>query len=142
MTLVSAGRVGRPHGLDGSFWVEGASDELAGAAAVTVVGRRLEVERRGGTAGRPLIRLTGLHDPREVAGETLLVEAELAADEWLADDLVGREVVGLGRVTRVLDGPSCDLLELDDGTLVPFVRDAVRGVEDGAIHVDRGFLGL
>jgi 16S rRNA processing protein RimM len=142
LTLVSAGRVGRPHGRDGSFWVEGASDELASAGVVTVAGRSFEVERRGGTAARPLIRLAGVRDPRELGGEPLLVDAELAEDEWLAADLIGREVVGLGRVRRVLAGPSCDLLELDDGTLVPFVGDAVRAVEEGAIHVDREFLGL
>ena len=42
---------------------------------------------------------------------------------------------------KVLDGPSCDLLELDDGTLVPFVEDAIRSVGD-TIEVDREFLGL
>ena len=33
---------------------------------------------------------------------------------------------GLGRVARVLDAPSCSVLELEDGTLVPFISDADR----------------
>jgi ribosomal 30S subunit maturation factor RimM len=70
------------------------------------------------------------------------VEAELAPDEWLASDLVGCEVPGLGSVRRVLDGPSCAVLELDDGTLIPFVSDAVSSVDPGErrIQVERGFL--
>ena len=45
---------------------------------------------------------------------------------------------------RVMDGPSCSLLELEDGVLVPFVSDAVRLVDpDGRrIEVDDAFLGL
>jgi hypothetical protein len=46
-------------------------------------------------------------------------------------------------VRRVLDGPSCDLIEVDDGTLVPFVADAVATVDPGArrIEVRREFIG-
>jgi 16S rRNA processing protein RimM len=141
LTLVSAGRVGRPHGYDGSFWVEGATDDLRSAAEVTLAGRRHPVARRGGTAERPLLRLEGLDDPRAVRGEPLLVEVELGEGEWLASELVGREVDGLGRVRRVLEGPSCDLLELEDGNLVPLVSDAIRSIGE-TIEVDRGFLGL
>ena len=50
----------------------------------------------------------------------------------------------MGRVRRVLNGPSCDVLELEDGTLVPFVSDAIMAVDTaaGAIAVDRRFLGI
>ena len=69
MTLVTAGRVGRAHGLDGSFWVEGADHELPrGTAVLTVGGRELRVERRGGTRDRPLIRLEDVDDPRPLRG--------------------------------------------------------------------------
>jgi ribosomal 30S subunit maturation factor RimM len=122
--------------------VEGASQDLAAAREVTVGGRRLSVERRTGTAERPLLRLAGLEDARPLRGEPLLVEAELADGEWLAGELVGRTVAGLGCVTRVLEGPSCDLLELEDGTLVPFVGDAISAIDDDTIQVDRRFLGL
>jgi ribosomal 30S subunit maturation factor RimM len=59
----------------------------------------------------------------------------------VASDLIGSAVGGHGRVVRVLDGPSCSVLELSDGSLVPFVRDAIRSVESGRIEVDEGFLG-
>jgi ribosomal 30S subunit maturation factor RimM len=54
-------------------------------------------------------------------------------------------VPGHGRVTRVVDGPSCSVLELEDATLVPFVSDAIRSVslsaQGGEIQVDEHFLG-
>jgi ribosomal 30S subunit maturation factor RimM len=66
----------------------------------------------------------------------LLVEDRLREGEWLAADLVGCEVPGIGTVRRVLDGPSCDLLELDDDTLVPFVSDAIVSVDPGARRIE------
>jgi 16S rRNA processing protein RimM len=141
LTLVTAGRVGKPHGLDGSFYVDGASDSLAVGTTLTIADRQHEVERRAGTDERPLIRLAGLDDPRELRGELLLVEAELAEDEWLASDLLRCSVPGRGRVVRVLDGPSCSVLELEDGSLVPFISDVIRSVEGGEIQLNEDFLG-
>ena len=141
MTLVTAGRVGKPHGHDGSFYLESASHPPAQGESVTVGSVEYVVTRRAGTDDRPLIRLDGIDDPRPLRGEPLLVEAELAEDEWLAGDLVGRAVAGHGKVVRVLDGPSCSVLELSDGTLVPFVRDAIRSVGGDQIEINEDFLG-
>jgi 16S rRNA processing protein RimM len=140
--LRPVGRVGRAHGFDGSFYVNGADSEFAVGTVVSVGGREAVVERRAGTDERPLIRLAGI-DPREHVGESLLVDEPLAEDEYAADQLVGAEVVGVGRVTRVVNGPSCDVLEVGD-VLIPFVSDAVKSVdvERRVIEVDRGFLGL
>jgi ribosomal 30S subunit maturation factor RimM len=99
------------------------------------------VERRAGTDKRPLVRLRGVDDPGALRGELLLVEVELGEGEWLASDLVGCSVPGRGRVTRVLDAPSCSVLELEDGTLVPFISDAIRSVQGGEIHLHEHFLG-
>jgi 16S rRNA processing protein RimM len=146
LTLVNAGRVGRPHGLDGSFHVERPDHPLAEGTEVTVAGASRVVERRAGTDERPLVRLSGIDD-RDAAtalrGEALVVDEELGEGEWLASDLVGLQVDDLGTVARVLDGASCDVLELDDGTLVPLVSDAIRAIdlEAGTIAVDPEFLG-
>jgi 16S rRNA processing protein RimM len=144
LTLIGAGRVGRAHGFDGSFWVEGARHPLQLGTAVQLGDRTVTVERRAGTDQRPLIRLTGVTDPRPLHGQSLLVEGELEEGEWLASQLVGCLVADLGRVRRVLGGPSCDVLELEDGTLVPFVSDAIDSVDvaAGVIAIHRGFLGL
>ena len=149
--LVAVGRVGRPHGRDGAFYAEGAQHALGVGTEVTVAGVRREVERRAGTADRPIIRLSGI-DGREAAaglrGEALLLEeseAALGAGEWLVADLVGCRIEGLGEVRAVLPAPSCDVLEVGDGpTLVPLVSDAVHAVdlERRVIEIDRAFLGL
>jgi 16S rRNA processing protein RimM len=143
LTLVTAGRVGKPHGLDGSFSVDGPRHELPEGTTLTIAGAEHRVERRAGTDERPLIRLGGVDDARPLRGELMLVEGELAEGEWLASDLAGLRVPGLGTVARVVDGPSCSVLELDDGTLVPFVSDAVERVDldAGEIHVHEKFLG-
>ena len=78
-----------------------------------------------------------------IGGELLLVAQDLPPGEWLASDLVGCGVDDRGSVRRVLAGPSCDVLELEDGTLVPLVADAVRAVDTVGrrIEVDWDFLG-
>jgi 16S rRNA processing protein RimM len=142
LTLVTAGRVGKPHGLDGSFYVDGPRHELPEGAELTIGGRAHRIARRAGTDERPLIRLDEVDDPRALRGELLLIEDELREDEWLASDLVGCRVPELGAVTQVVDAPSCSILELDDGTLIPFVTDAIERVDLEAreIHVKRDFL--
>jgi 16S rRNA processing protein RimM len=145
--LVTAGVVGRSHGLDGSFHVERPQHPLHRGTVVELEGRQHAVRRRAGTDRKPLVRLSGV-DTREAAsalrGKLLLVEAALGEGEWLAEDLVGCRVDGLGEVVRVIDAPSCDLLELEGGELVPLIADAVRSVDLAAatIEIDRRFLRL
>jgi 16S rRNA processing protein RimM len=141
LTLVTAGRVGKPHGRDGSFYVDRAAHPLPASTTVIVDDRPHEVERRAGTDERPLIRLSGVSEPSALRGELLLVDEQLGNDEWLASDLLRCSVPGHGRVVRVVDGPSCSVLELADGTLVPFVSDAIESVGEGVIVVDEDFLG-
>ena len=142
MTLVTAGRVGKPHGLDGSFYVETPRHALPEGTSVLLADERREITRRAGTDERPLVRLAGIEDPRPLRGELMLVEDELADDEWLASQLIGLSVPGLGTVSQVIDAPSCSVLELDDGTLIPFISDAVRSIdlEAGEIRVNQDYL--
>lgn len=145
MSDVSAGRVGRAHGFDGSFWVDDPTSSFELGSRVRIAGAEHEVIRRDGTDDRPLIKLAGIDDPAALRGELLLADVELDEGEYLVSDLVGCEVPGIGRVERVLDGPSCDVLEVGpDAVLVPLVGDAVKRVDLGAriIEVDRRFLGL
>jgi 16S rRNA processing protein RimM len=143
LTLVSAGVVGRAHGRDGSFYVERPDHDLGPGTRVQLAGEEHTVERRAGGDERPLVRLSGVEDPRPLRGKPLLVDAELEEGEWLAADLVGCRVEGLGTVARVLDGPSCGLLELDDGALVPFVSAAIESVdvESRTIRARLDYLG-
>ena len=153
-----AGRVGRPHGLDGSFHVTRPRPvllPLGGAVRVAEADR--EVVRRAGTDDRPILRLSGI-DGRDAVealrGADLWVvrgqAPPLGEDEWYADDLVGLRVVDgrrpVGEVGRLVPLPSCEALEVRrDGPelLVPLVRDCVRSVDlaGGVVDVDLGFLG-
>jgi len=154
-----AGRIGRPHGLDGSFHVTGVRPRLLGQGNAVRVGERdTEIERLAGTEDRPIVRVT-LADTREaieaLRGESLLVPRSVAPpleeDEWYASDLEGLRVVDgtsqVGVVDRLVPLPSCEALEVarTDGRelLVPLVRDAVRSVDldAGTVDVDLEFLG-
>lgn len=156
---MEVGRVGRPHGLDGSFHVAAPEpDALSVGSTVSLAGRTATVERRAGTAAKPIVRVSGC-STREAAdalrGQSLEVpRSQLPAledDEFWADDLVGcavgdgpREV---GRVTRLFGLPSCEVLEVErpEGgeLLVPLVSDAVRSIDvtGRRVDVDLTFLG-
>jgi 16S rRNA processing protein RimM len=150
LTRVVIGKVGRPHGLDGSFFVEQASDDarwFKTGARLWVGDDELEVvAARRGARGRPVIKLE-----REVPrGAELEVPVEALPPteegEYYAFQLVGLEVVeeggrSLGRVVRVEPGVANDALALDSGLLLPIVEACVRhiDVELGRILVAPGF---
>jgi 16S rRNA processing protein RimM len=150
--FVRIGRVGRPHGLDGAFVVEEASEDarrfevgstllVAGEQAVVVISRRV-----GG--GRPAIKLDRAV---ERGAELTVPRAELPPPEsgsYYVADLVGLEVVEtegerLGVVADVLPGVANDVLELDTGLLLPLVEDCVRDVDlvQRRVVVAPGFAG-
>jgi 16S rRNA processing protein RimM len=154
--VLNAGRVGRPHGLDGSFHVtrpRPALLALGGSVRIGAVARA--IVRRAGTDDRPSLRLDGIDDragAEALRGEDLFVlrtaAPELEAGEYWAEDLTGCAVVttggrSLGVVERLRALPSCEALEVGD-LLVPMVGDAVALVDIAArrIVVDAAFLGV
>jgi 16S rRNA processing protein RimM len=158
---VPAGRVGRPHGLDGSFYVTRPRPGLLGmGAAITLAGRTAAIVRRAGTDQRPIVRLEGIEDrasAEALRGEELTVEGgevpALGEQEWWAHELEGCAVVDgeelLGTVSRLLELPSCEALEVEptrggEVVLVPLVKDAIRSVAPARrrIEVNLDFLGL
>jgi 16S rRNA processing protein RimM len=143
------GRVGRPHGLDGAFVVERASDDerrFSVGARLLVDGEPAEVAlRRRVGGGRIAIKL----DRPVVRGQMLTVaRAELPppeADSYYVFQLIGLEVEEdgrvVGRVRDVLPGAANDNLELDTGVLVPLVEVAIAKVDldRGRILLNPGF---
>jgi 16S rRNA processing protein RimM len=147
--LVSVGRVGRPHGLDGSFVVEDASEDpqrFATGARVYVGERPAKVEESKRAGGRLVVRLDCEAErgaPLRVPREELPAPGE---DEYYVFQLVGLRVEEeggrrLGRVQDVAPGVANDVLELDTGMALPLVEDCVRSVdlEQGLILVAQGF---
>src|SRR5687768_7998797 len=150
---LEAGRVGRPHGLDGSFHVTRPDAQLlADRDELLLDGRLVTVDRRAGTPEKPILRLAG-HAGREAAealrGAQLSVPVEAAPaleeGEYWAHELAGCTVVDgdrtVGEVRRMLPLPSCEALEVaraDGGPdlLVPMVSDAIRSVDVPARRID------
>jgi 16S rRNA processing protein RimM len=146
---VLIGRVGRSHGLDGSFVVEDASEDqrwFAPGARLLAGGDEVEVKAAKRAGGRPVVKL----DRPVSRGTALEVErSSLPAtedDEYYVFELVGLEVVEegdrrLGTVTTVATGVANDVLELDSGCALPMVEECVRDIdlEAGRILVAPGF---
>jgi 16S rRNA processing protein RimM len=147
--LIMVGRVGRSHGLDGSFVVEDPSadpERFAPGSRVYVDGEpaRVAESKRGGK--RLVLRL----DRAARRGAVLTVpRGELpptGEDEYYVFQLVGLTVDeegghSLGRVQDVAPGVANDVLELDTGIALPLVEDCVLSVdlERGRILVAQGF---
>jgi 16S rRNA processing protein RimM len=148
---VVVGRVGKSHGLDGSFVVENASEapqRFEVGAQLIVGGESAKIVGRRTSRGRPVIRL----DRRVARGAALEVpRAALeptAEDEYYVFELVGLEVAEdggevLGRVVDVAPGVANDVLELDSGVSLPMVEDCILGVDldRRLIVVAKGFSG-
>jgi len=141
------GRVGRPHGLDGSVHLDGhgGAVPLGPGTEVEVGGRRAVVVTCKGTAERPVVRLD-LASDRDGAETLRGCEVTVSAralpstegDEYFHVDLIGCAVRAgdreLGTVCDVLVYPANDVLEVraaDDAepVLVPFVEDVVTMVD-------------
>lgn len=149
--FVPIGRVGRPHGLDGAFVVEQASDDdlkyaigahlyVDGEWAEVVLSRRVGGGRRAIKLDRPVTR-----------GQELAVRRDELpqpdAGSYYVFELVGLSVVDelgnrVGSVKEVLPGLANDNLELESGELVPMIDDAVLEVDldQGRIVVNSVFL--
>ena len=136
--LVLVGRVGKPHGLKGAFFVDQASedpDRFARGASLLVDGVRLKVvDTKRGAGGRPVIQLDG---PAARGALLQVPRAELPEPEegaFYVFELIGLPVEEdggrpLGVVLEVLPGLANDVLELDTGVLLPLVEDCVLTVD-------------
>jgi 16S rRNA processing protein RimM len=146
---VVVGRVGKSHGLDGSFVVEDASESperFEVDAELLVDGEPVKIVAAKQARGRPVIRL----DRRVPRGAALEVPRDrlgpVGDDEYYVFQLVGLRVEEeggdtLGTVTDVAPGVANDVLELDTGLALPMVEECVREVDlaGSRIVVARGF---
>jgi 16S rRNA processing protein RimM len=147
--LVPVGRVGRPHGLDGSFVVEDASEDperFTAGSRIFLDGKEAKVAESKHAGRRLVVRL----DREAERGAALAVaRSELSKtgdDEYYVFQLIGLAVDeeggrSLGRVQDVAPGVANDVLELDTGKALPLVEDCVLSVDldRGRILVAQGF---
>lgn len=148
--LVRIGQVGRPHGVDGAFVVEQASEDpsrfevgaellVDGEPAHVTISRRVGGGRRAIKLDRPVQRGVELTVRR---GDL----TPLSADTYYVADLIGLQVLDergdvVGVVRDVHPGPANDALELDTGLLLPLVEDCIREVDvaGGRVRLNPGF---
>jgi 16S rRNA processing protein RimM len=146
---VLVGRVGKPHGISGAFFVEEPSDDpnrYAKGTTLFVSGEPAEIVESKQARGRPVIRFDREVErgaQLEVDRDALLPAKE---DEYYVFQLVGMAVervdgAALGRVEAVDPGVANDVLRLDSGLLLPLVAACVQqvDVEAGRIVVEAGF---
>jgi 16S rRNA processing protein RimM len=148
--FVVVGRIGRPHGLDGSFVVERPSENeslFEPGATVYVGGEPATVSGRKRSGGRLVLKLDR---PVERGAELTVPRSQLpepADDSYYVFQLVGLDVVEeggrrLGAVQDVAPGVANDVLELDSGLALPMHEECVREVDltEGRIVVAAGFV--
>lgn len=161
--LVRIGSVGKPHGVRGGFYVDGAidPDAMVPGAELLVGGRVFCVTSRAGADARPILTLEGISDRDAAAslrGAEITAErgvlTPLSEGEWFASDLEGMEVRSragdaLGVVRRLVNMPSVDVLEVavaggGDDVLVPMIGDAIVSIDADArvVTVNTEFLDL
>jgi 16S rRNA processing protein RimM len=142
---VTVGRIGKPHGLDGSVHLtgHGGAIPMEPGTAVLVGQHEAVIVSRKGTAERPILRFdiaSSRNDVEALRGLSVTVEAgslpDTPDDEFFHVDLLGCTVRAgereLGVVVAVHEYPANDALELDSGDLVPFVDDVVEAVDPPA----------
>ncbi len=143
--LLEVGRIGRAHGLAGEVAVKLVSnrpERLAPGSVLATDRGPLEVAASRPHRDRFLVAFVGIADRDQaagLAGLTLRAEPLEDPDELWVHELIGARVfdrsgADRGAVTGVLSNPASDLLELDDGSLVP-VR-FVTAAGPGRIEVD------
>ncbi|MCU1452700.1 MAG: rRNA processing protein RimM [Acidimicrobiales bacterium] len=132
MSLLEVGRIDRPHGVRGDVIVALSTDrtERVAVGAVLYADQGpLVVQASRPHHHRWIVTFEGVAG-REAAealhGQTLRAEPIEDPEALWVHQVVGAEVIAAdgdswGHVAGVLSNPASDLLELDDGTLVPIV---------------------
>jgi 16S rRNA processing protein RimM len=124
------GRVVRPHGLSGEVVVELVSnrpERVEPGSLLHAEGTALRVTSSKPFAKRWLVRfdgVTGLDSAEQLRGRRLFARAISDPDALWVHELIGAQMrttsgEDLGRVSAVVANPASDLLELEDGGLVP-----------------------
>ena len=146
--LLEVGRFGRPHGVRGHIYLKLSSDrtERVAPGARLWAGEWFEVVSSQSMFNtgpdRWVLVLKGVDDRNKaetIVNRTVFAEPIDDPEAVWVHQVIGARVVGVdgqqhGRCVAVLSNPANDLLELDNGTLVPTVFvEHVRPDESGFV---------
>ena len=128
--MLEIGRITRPHGVRGEVSVlltSNRTERLDPGSVLETTNGPLEVRSSRPHKGSWLVVFEGVHD-RDAAealrnvvllGEPIDDPDELWVHELIGATVIDQDGVAHGTVTRVLENPASDLLEID-AVLVPF----------------------
>lgn len=144
--MLEIGRITRPHGVRGEVSVlltSNRTERLDPGSVLETANGPLEVRSSRPHKGGWLVWFAGVEGRDEaealrdviLLGEPIDDPDELWVHELIGATVVDQDGIAHGTVTRVLENPASDLLEIDGGTLVPvqFIVDHTPGEE---IRVD------
>jgi 16S rRNA processing protein RimM len=146
LALLEIGTIAKPHGLAGEVVVKlvtNRTERLAqGSSFSTPSGRVLTVTSSRPFQKRWIVAFEDVSDrtaAERLRGTPLLAEPVSEPDALWVHELVGASVedvhgTPLGTVTSLVANPASDLLELDNGALVPLVFVVDQG--PGRVVVD------
>ena len=143
--MLEVGRVVKPHGLRGEVIVElftNREERLSPGAVLSAPGGPLVVRNASAHQHRWIVAFAGIDDrdgADALRGTVLSAEPLVDPDALWVHELVESEVLDkagqpLGTVAHVLANPAGDLIEVDDGTLIPLRFVVEHG--PGFVRVD------
>ncbi len=151
--LLEVGRIIKPHGLRGEVVVDlftpRAERVSAGSWLQSEVGS-FKVERSKPFGKRWIVQFVGVSD-RETAerirGTVLMAEGASEQNGLWVHELVGAEVVDskgepIGKVRSVIANPASDLLELEEGGLIPLAFVLDQSGSKVVVEIPDGLLEL
>ena len=145
--LLEVGRVGRAHGIRGDVFVDLSTDRVERAAVGARLwggGRWLTIVTSAPSGKRWRVHFEGI-DRRDHAealtGTLLFAEPLVDADTIWVHDLIGARVVETSGIERgvcvaVVENPASDLIELDNGALVPVVFVTSLEADPAVVTID------
>ncbi|MFW5782445.1 MAG: ribosome maturation factor RimM [Candidatus Muiribacteriaceae bacterium] len=150
--LLKVGKTGRPHGIDGRLKIDIYPEFvqiIPQVHDIFIEKKKLRIESVvHQVKGRFIIKLSGVKC-REQAGLLSnspvfipkdLIENNTDIGVFSAEQLEGRDVVDIneffiGVVKSIYRTGHCDYIELEDGELIPFIRQHIIDVDDDRILV-------
>ena len=150
--LLEVGTVARPHGVEGAVVVAlltNRTERLDEGSLLDADGRDLRVVDAKPFGARWLVHFEGVRtrvDAERLRGAILRAPPIDDPDAWWVHELIGSEVVEaasgrrLGTVVAVVPSPASDLLELDDGGLIPLRFALERSAGRISVEVPPGLL--
>lgn len=150
--LLEIGRIDKSHGLRGevvvSFVTNMIAERTSPGTRLWAVDRWLTVVAARPHRNKWLVRFDGVADRTAADGlrgvtleaEPLETEAEVFVHQLVGKRLVDQHRTDHGSIVSVIDNPASDLLELDDGRLVPLAFYLAHDEHTVSVNVPIGLL--